>query len=401
MNETHEFAITGIGLLSTCGVGLDAFWSGLRGGEARFEEMESPGHACDARRSARIPDWDPSRFDESRAFRILPRCTQMAVIASQLGWTDAKLATPPTAPERVGIYVGTTYGILDDLARFEGDLDRQGLQAARPSAYQELTLGALAGHMSIQHGAHGPVIPLSNGWLSGEAALRLAVIALASDEIDVALVGAVESLGPSMHREACELGWLARQGGDPPDGEGMRLGEGAVVLCLERHAAARRRGVQPYCLVRGFGEAHAADRAPHDAAIERAMTEALRAMPRDAAVDLLVSLECGHPPVDAAEASSIQRVFDGRARDLTVLSFARRLGHAGSCTAMLGLAAGALALGGGSPPLPRGGAVGGASISDARSGAPPPAPRPRTALVNAFSQDRSYASILLNSARAD
>lgn len=397
MNETSDIAITGIGVLSTCGVGQDAFWSGLRGGEARFEEIASLGHACDAQRAARVPDWDPSRFDGSRAFRLLPRCTQMAMIASRLGWADAGLATPSAAPERIGIYLGTTYGILDDLARFEDDLDRQGLQAAKPSVYQELTLGALAGHMSIQHGTRGPVIPLSNGWLSGEAALRLAIVALLSDEIDVALVGAVEPLGPSMHREACERGWLARQHGDAQDAAGMRLGEGAVVLALERFTAARRRGAQPYCLLRGFGQAHAAGRAPQDdAALGHAMSEALRALPHGAPLDVLVSLECGHAPVDAAEAKSIERVLGDRTRDVTVLSFARRLGHAGSCTAMLSLAAGALALHDGRRPAPRDGAEGGAAANGTRSSSS----RPRTALVNAFSQEGSYAALLLESAPA-
>lgn len=230
--SSGEIDIVGIGIVSPFGQGREPFWHGLMSGESRLADAQDPQDGPSGRqmRVARIAAFDPDT-GEKHLSSALPRPTQMAVVAASEAWDDAGMSDSGVDRSRIGVYAASTYGLLDELADYERDLAKRLLKAAKPSVYQEMTLGALAGHVSIALDVYGPIVPLTQGWLGSLRVLELALGDLVDGTVDAALIVAVESLGEAMLASAREQGLTSG------------VGEAAVALIAARRDAAAWREV--------------------------------------------------------------------------------------------------------------------------------------------------------------
>ncbi len=248
----------------------------------------------------------------------------MGILAAVEAWVDAEMWRA-NSPTRVGLYVGSSYGLLDELRQYETDLERRGLRAARPSVYQEVTLGALAGHISVALDIRGPIIPLAHGWLSAFEALDLAMGGLHDGTLDAAVVVAVEALGPSMIDQMCQ---------EAPGLE--RIGEGAVALFIERREDPPREST--YC---GLGDAvrRRTARAGPDETLADVLTSA-RA--HQDSLDGVFGFGGVGSTTDRVEASALSLAFGKYLEGLHVALPGALIGHTASCATLFNVAAAAL-----------------------------------------------------------
>ena len=251
-------AVTGLGTLTPFGLSPQALLEGART-EARAAHW--PHESL-----RRLPEPIPA-VECRRDFSALPRATQLAVSVAHQALSDAKVRVgSKTDPERIGLYVATCCGLLDELNAFEEALRHQRSAAAGPYAYQELTLGALAGHVCIAHQIRGPSYPLIGDPTGAAPCMDLAASDLNANTIDVALVVNVEPAGPAMQAMVEHAQATSRAAGTSP-GWGSEV---AVALVLERatlepqsHTAAVSEALRaPYGILRTADRHDAARRAP-------------------------------------------------------------------------------------------------------------------------------------------
>jgi 3-oxoacyl-[acyl-carrier-protein] synthase II len=317
-----DVAVTGLGVVSGCGVGVDALWAGLQ---------QEPEPA----RVRTVPHWDPSPWMSGREARLSDRFTQLAVAAAALALSDAGLDPAAVDPTRAAVQIGTGIGGVASFETMVRTLDERGADRVSPFSIPMIMPNAAGAVVSIRLGWRGPVETLTTACAAGTHSIGAAARLVALGVCDVALAGAADcSLVTSTIAGFTNAGAMSRSGRSRPfdrHRDGFVAGEGAGLLVLERLAAARARGARVYAVVAGTAstaDAHDLTApSPGGAGARECMSAALADAGLDPAAVCHVNAHgTATPTGDAAEASAIHALLAGRR--VPVTSVKGVLGHA-------------------------------------------------------------------------
>ena len=363
MTDRVRVWITGIGLVTAAGIGLDAFRVGLR-------EHTSPVKAIDrfdasafrSRVAAQVDDFEPADFMDHRAVRGLDRFSQFAVAAGRLAMIDADFQPGQpggVGPERIGIYLGSALGgVTFAEEQHERYLER-GIRSVSPTLALAVFGGAAPANLGIALGIRGPILSTANSCASGAVALGEALDAIRAGKIDAAVAGGVECpLSPLAFGAFDVIRALADGHNDQPEQacrpfdehrSGFVLGEGAALLVLEEAEAARRRGATPYAELRGYGSTtdafHMVQPRPDGTDAARSVQIALADGGDQAgAIDYVNAHASSTPLGDAAESVALALALGGHAAEVPVSGTKAFTGHPLGATAAIEAAVAALAI---------------------------------------------------------
>ena len=341
-------AITGVGVVSAFGIGVDAFWQGLLEGRSGFvpiTRFPAPAGA----RAAQVNGLDPRTFGRTLLARRIDRTSLLALAACRLALTDAGGLPPGVTPERTGLALGSAFGNFGETTGFLDRLFTRGV--GNPLVFPNLVMSAPLSYASIELGVTGPTAFVTELEVSGEGAISCGAELVADGAVDVCLAGGADELDHVLWEVLGDAGVLGR--GEPrpfaPDADGSSPGEGAAVLVLEPLARARARGARVYARVLphpGFGVPAPVHGWPRDA---RPVAAGLRPLLAD--VDVIVAAATGQPVLDRLETAALAGALAGRRVLVTAPRAA--IGDFGTAGA-LGVAAGALAVYAGLVPPTRG-----------------------------------------------
>jgi 3-oxoacyl-[acyl-carrier-protein] synthase II len=249
-----EIAITGIGIISACGIGREAFWKSCLEGRTgvapiqSFDTSQYPSHLGGEAR-----DFNPRDFMPPLKYRRMSRISRLAVAASIEAVKDAALEVSSHSAPSIGVVVGTGYGSTAQTDEFFVGMLNQGPEGANPSLFPDTVPNAPASQISIYHGFQGPNSTFSHNEVSGEQALAYAFRLLQEDRAEAILAGSADEMSAVLFHSYAALRALSPQGAYE---EGMRpfdrnrngrvLGEGAGLLVLEKRSRATRRGAKTY-----------------------------------------------------------------------------------------------------------------------------------------------------------
>jgi 3-oxoacyl-[acyl-carrier-protein] synthase II len=286
---------------------------GPRRGLARAEGRQGRDRRVRRVRCRAAPHAHGAQVPALRTERLSPRYSRVdafALHASAAALAEARLAGRPLGG-RAGVFFGTSTAGMLETERWYRDLPRGRSRARQLGAQQSNAPGDA---VARRFGVCGPVCSVSTACVSGAQALALALDALRSDEIDVAIAGGADGL--------CELthaGFNALRAVDPApcrpfraDRQGLSLGEGAGVLVLERAGHAAARGGAPLGWLAGAASTcdahHMSAPDPSGAGAARAITAALEdAGLGPEAIDFVNVHGTGTPLNDAAESQPCTR----------------------------------------------------------------------------------------------
>ncbi|NBR85364.1 MAG: beta-ketoacyl-[acyl-carrier-protein] synthase family protein [Verrucomicrobia bacterium] len=273
--------VTGMGVFCGAGASVRELWATVLHGESPAvwlpDHLSPSGHRIAAVRATEPP--------VTRLTRKMDRSAQLAYAAAAEAWHAAQLDLRPVAPERIGVFVGTSRGAVGKLAEC---VVTPNLPRARPSDAAHCSLANISGMLSLAFPAHGPALTVSATCASGAAAIVVAAQQILLGEVDVALAGGAEApLNPIVIAQLHATGILGHAT-DPhltckpfdTARNGIVLGEGAGFLVLESQASALRRSAS--CLARLTGWALAAEGSERvgmdrtGASLSRVITESLR-----------------------------------------------------------------------------------------------------------------------------
>jgi 3-oxoacyl-[acyl-carrier-protein] synthase II len=297
-------AVTGIGVVSAFGMGVEPFWEGLSSGRSAIE----PGE--DGWPVAAVEGLAPRDVVRTPAGRRIDHASLLALAAARLALTDARIDDASLDPARTGLALGSAFGNLRETVPFLDRVYDRG--AGNPLVFPNMVMNAGLAYLSIELGVTGPSAMLTEVEVSGEAAIAWGARAVAEGDADVCLAGATDELVDVLATIQGRAGGLTRGVVRPLDcaADGRALGEGAAMLVLEPTLQARARGARIYAEVGahpGVGVPAPVHGRSRDAG---AVTEALR--PSVEGADVVVAAANGVPAFDAVEARVLATLVGGR-----------------------------------------------------------------------------------------
>lgn len=225
----RRVAITGMGVVSCCGVGTEALWTGLNGPPPTGER--------------RVPDFDPEVWLTTKEARHLDRFAQFSVAVAAMALDDA--GDPQADPGRCGVVMGTGVGGLESLESQILLFGEKGPRRVSPRLVPMMMSNAGAANVSIRTGWHGPSETITTACAAGAHSIGHAARLVASGRCDVAIGGGSEASMTGVGLAAfSNMTALSTSGISRPFDvrrDGFVITEGAAALVLESwdHAVAR------------------------------------------------------------------------------------------------------------------------------------------------------------------
>lgn len=329
----NRVVVTGVGAVSSAGIGTEALWQACLNGKSNVREFDFPNiTAQKVKNVAPIAQEVLEAVANPREERFQDLIAQMARMAAREAVAQAGLGEGDFG-DRCGVIIGSGFGgarTLDiNYTKFAHD------NSARydPMAIPKIMNNASASWVAMEFGATGPAICISTACASGAQSIGLAMQLLRAGAIDRCLTGGAEATLVDGTYRAWETMRVMTPDLCRPfskDRNGMVLGEGAGVLVLETLASAQARGAEILAEMVGYGTScDAADLlrpAPEGAAsaMSQALTDAGLA-PED--VGYVNAHGTGTVANDINEVEALRRVFGTELTGMSVSSTKPIHGH--------------------------------------------------------------------------
>jgi 3-oxoacyl-[acyl-carrier-protein] synthase II len=335
----RRVVVTGMGVVSPLGVGLDAFWDGLTHGRSgvrritRFDPSPYPSQIA-----GEIPDFDAAAHLPRRDIVRTDVFIHYALISAQAALADSGVKIDGQN-DRVGVSIGTGMGGVPLLLSSWDTLQREGMMGVSAYALPGSLPNMAAGWVSMRTGARGPIFSPTTACAASSQAVGDAFRTIQRGDADVMLAGGTDALiHPLVIAGFSSIRALSTRNDAPTlasrpfdkDRDGFVLAEGAGILILEVLEAARARGARIYAEVLGYGLS--ADANHPTASSSDGPTRAMRLALADAklgpeAVDYVNAHGTSTPLNDQHETEAIKAVFGDHARRLAVSSIKSMTGH--------------------------------------------------------------------------
>ena len=335
----RRVVVTGMGVVSPLGVGIDAFWDGLVHGRSgirritRFDPTPYPSQIA-----GEVPDFDATAYLPRRDIVRTDVFIHYALICAQAALTESGVKIE-AQNERVGVSIGTGMGGVPLLLSSWETLRREGMAGVSAYALPGSLPNMAAGWVSMRVGARGPLFSPTTACAASTQAIGDAFRTIQRGDADVMLAGGTDSLihplviaGFSSIRALSTRNDAPTQASRPfdKDRDGFVLAEGAAILVLEVLDAARARGARILGEVLGYGIS--ADAHHPTASSSEGPARAMRLALADAglapdAVDYINAHGTSTALNDQHETEAIKAVFGDHARRVAVSSIKSMTGH--------------------------------------------------------------------------
>ena len=226
----RRVAVTGLGVVSCCGIGKDAFFAGLNGPAPEGEH--------------RVRDFDPSLWFDAKEVRRVDLFAQFAVAAAEMALDDA--GQLEVDPALAGIQIGTGVGGLSTMETQIGVLLEKGPRRVSPFLVPMMMANAGGATVSMRLGWRGPCETITTACASGTHSILAGHRLIATGRCDAVLAGGAEAaMTPVALAAFGNMTALSTSGQSRPFDvrrDGFVIAEGGAVLVLEELERARARG---------------------------------------------------------------------------------------------------------------------------------------------------------------
>ena len=325
--------VTGVGVVSSIGLGRRAFFEALARGTSGITHLEAfDGAALGREYAGEVKDFHVKDHLTRAEARRTGRCSAMALAAARMAIADARMSPERLATDRTSVILGTTMGEADVIEELDHAYIKKGTAAVRRTLLPRYGSTLLPIQVARAVGARGMVTCLPAACAAGNYAIGFAADLIRAGRADVVLCGSSEVIQELQFSGFVRLAAMAPRRCQPFDRnrQGLLLGEGAAVLVLESEEHAARRGAALMAEVGGYGLScdayHITRPHPEAAGSIAAMRQALERSglaPTD--VDFVNAHGTGTKANDVAEAKVMRDVFGDRR--VPISSVKSMIGH--------------------------------------------------------------------------
>lgn len=334
--------VTGIGVISPMGIGLETFWNSLVNGVSGIGYIESFDTTdFSVKIAGEVKEFDASNYFEKKEAKRLDRFAQFAVASALMAMEDANLVISPEISLRAGVLLGSGVGGIATMEDQAKALFKKGPRKISPFFIPMMISNIAAGQISIYCGAKGHNSSAVTACASGATAIGDAAEIIKRGDADIMITGGSEaaitplSIGGFSNMKALSLGnEEPTRASRPFDAErnGFVMGEGSGILILEELEFAKKRGAKIYGEVISYGMSgdayHITDPAPEGEGAARCMEFALKKAdlaPEE--IDYINAHGTSTPKNDKLETQAIKTIFGAHADKLAISSTKSMTGH--------------------------------------------------------------------------
>lgn len=343
-NKSRRVVITGMGVVSPFGVGVDLFWDNLVKGNSGIKPItivdlsEHPvkfGGECSG--------FDPELYLDKKEAKKMDRFTQLAMTAAIEAFKDSGLDMSKEDPTRLGVYVGSASGGMSTIEKNHQAIMEKGPSKCSPFTVPMMIVDIAAGRISIMFNAKGPNKCIVTACATATHCLGDAFRTVAYGDADIMIAGGAEAPLTSLAMAGfASARTLSRRNDDPEkasrpfdkDRDGFVMSEGAGIFVLEELEHALARGAKIYGEFTGYGAtadandivAPCSDGEGAGRAMQCALNDA-DMKPED--IQYINAHGTSTPLGDVAETLAVKRIFGDYANNgLLVSSTKSMTGHA-------------------------------------------------------------------------
>jgi 3-oxoacyl-[acyl-carrier-protein] synthase II len=339
----RRVVVTGLGLVSPVGIGVEESWSALVAGKSGIGPITLfDASTFPTRIAGEVKGFEPANYMDRKEARRNDRFIQFALAAAEMAVKDAGLDMSKEDPERVGCIVGAGIGGLGTIEEDHRTYLEKGVRKIGPFFIPKLITNLAPGQISLRFGMKGPNFSTVSACATANHSIGDAMIYIERGMADVMVTGGCEAtITPLGIGGFCAARALSERNDAPEKAsrpfdkgrDGFVAGEGSGVLVVEEYEHARRRGARIYAELVGYGATadayHITSPAPEGEGGQRAMRMAMRdAGLRPEQVGYVNTHGTSTPAGDVAECQAINKVFGDHAKKgLMVSSTKSMTGH--------------------------------------------------------------------------
>ncbi len=338
----RRVVVTGIGMVTPLGTGLEKNWQRLLAGESGISPITSFDTEKFATKIAgQVTDFEVTDFIEAKETRKMDRFIHFAMAASDMAMDMAKLDVTPGLSPRLGVSVGAGLGGLPSLEQYHKVLLEKGPRRVSPFFIPMMIANLAPGNIAIRHQAKGPNISVVTACATGTHSIGEGMKIIQRNQSDVMICGGTEAaITPLCIAGFNAMKALSTRNDEPTkasrpfdkDRDGFVPAEGAGILILEELEFALKRGAPILAELTGYGSScdayHIASPAPGGVGAAASMEDTLRdADLQPEEVDYINAHGTSTYFNDLYETQAIKKVFGAQANKLLISSSKSMTGH--------------------------------------------------------------------------
>ncbi|TAL24057.1 MAG: beta-ketoacyl-[acyl-carrier-protein] synthase II [Nitrospirae bacterium] len=340
--EKRRVVVTGVGLVTPLGIGVEKSWKGLlegRSGIRRLTHFDASAFATQI--AGEVEGFNPEDYIEPKEVKKMDRFIHFAVAASDMAMKDSGLKVTGADAEKVGVIIGSGIGGLPAIEHYHSVLLERGPRRITPFFIPMLIINLAAGQVSMRFGAKGPNSAVATACASGSHAIGDAFKIIQRGDAEAMIAGGSESvITPLGIGGFNAMKALSTRNNEPEkasrpfdrDRDGFIMGEGSGIVVLESLESALARGARIYGELAGYGLTadayHMTSPAPEGEGAARCMKMALKDAgmnPTD--IDYINAHGTSTKYGDELETMAIKNVFKEHAYKVAVSSTKSMTGH--------------------------------------------------------------------------
>jgi 3-oxoacyl-[acyl-carrier-protein] synthase II len=260
---SRRVVVTGVGLLSSVGIGTEETWQAIRNGASgicRITAFDPSAFSCQI--AGEVRNFEPAKYIEKKEIKKMGRFIQFAIAASEFALKLSGLHVSPDVAERVGVYIGSGIGGFEVIEREHKILLERGPSRISPFFIPATIINLASGYVSIRTGAKGPNSATATACTSSAHAIGDSYKIIQRGDADVMICGGAEAaVTPMSVGGFAAMRALSQRNNEPQrasrpwdrDRDGFVVGEGSGILVIEELEFAQRRGAPILAEVAGYG----------------------------------------------------------------------------------------------------------------------------------------------------
>lgn len=338
----RRVAITGVGILSPVGKGVDQNWDSIISGKSgitTISHFDASGFPSSV--AGEVKDFDPADYMPAKEAKRMDRFIQLGVAAGVDAIKDSGIEVTEENAERIGVYIGSGIGGLNTIESTTLMMQEKGNRRVSPFYIPMSIINMISGDLSVMYGMKGPNLAIVTACATGTHCIGDAARLIEYGDADVMLAGGCEAaITPTGLAGFSNARALTSRNHEPEkasrpwdkDRDGFVIGEGAGVVVLEEWEQAKKRGAKIYaelCSMGLSGDAYHMTSPPENGeGAARCMNGALKHARINAdEVDYINAHGTSTPLGDKAETEAVKRAFGTHAGNLAVSSTKSMTGH--------------------------------------------------------------------------
>lgn len=334
--------VTGMGVISPIGTGLNKFWEALISGASgvdRITQFDASDYKVQI--AGEVKDFNVGDYIDKKEARRMDRFVQFAVAASKMATDDAGLDLNNEDSERIGVVIGSGIGGISTVFEQSKILLERGPGRVSPLTVPMKIINMASGQVAMAFGFKGFNSSVVTACASSNNAIGDSFRLLKNGELDVIVTGGTEAAivpisiaGFSAMKALSTYNDEPQKASRPFDAkrDGFVMGEGAGILVLETLEHAKARGAKIYAEIVGYGVTcdayHITAPDPEGLGAAKAMKKAMdeaALTPED--ISYINAHGTSTPLNDKLETLAIKKVFGKRAYDIPISSIKSMIGH--------------------------------------------------------------------------